>query len=201
MLWLFVGLAFVLNHVKRSWKWFSSSYVPTLDWTSVVTPPMHAFSGGRKPSLLVSLPVAVSAIHSRISPIHMTNNRGNPDSKVHGANIGPTWILSVPSESHVDPINLAVREDYVAHHDADFQCLLVHCVVVGEMHKGIPELLHQYIRHILGSVVELQCRPRCSCVTQVHGRWTGQAMRHGVLSSFAWQSLTNSRSFEHVEGN
>ena len=32
-----------------------------------------------------------------------------PDSKVHGANMGPTWVLSAPCGPHVGPINLAVR--------------------------------------------------------------------------------------------
>ena len=34
----------------------------------------------------------------------------NPDSKVHGANMGPTWVLPVPGGPHVGPINLAIRE-------------------------------------------------------------------------------------------
>ena len=32
-----------------------------------------------------------------------------PDSKVHGANMGPTWVLSAPGEPHVGPMNLAIR--------------------------------------------------------------------------------------------
>ena len=32
-----------------------------------------------------------------------------PDSKVHGAKMGPTWVLSAPDGSHVGPMNLAVR--------------------------------------------------------------------------------------------
>ena len=36
----------------------------------------------------------------------------NPDSKVHGANMGPTWVLSAPDGPHVGPINLAIREHY-----------------------------------------------------------------------------------------
>ena len=32
-----------------------------------------------------------------------------PDSKVHGANMGPTWVLSFPGGPHVGPINLAIR--------------------------------------------------------------------------------------------
>ena len=31
-----------------------------------------------------------------------------PDSKVHGTNMGPTWVLSAPVGPHVDPVNLAI---------------------------------------------------------------------------------------------
>ena len=33
-----------------------------------------------------------------------------PDSKVHGANMGPTWVLSAPDRPHVGPMNRAIRE-------------------------------------------------------------------------------------------
>ena len=33
----------------------------------------------------------------------------DPDSKVHGANMGPTWVLSVPDGPHDSPMNLAIR--------------------------------------------------------------------------------------------
>ena len=33
-----------------------------------------------------------------------------PDSKVHGANMGPTWVLSAPDGPHADPMNLAIRD-------------------------------------------------------------------------------------------
>ena len=32
-----------------------------------------------------------------------------PDSNVHGANMGPTWVLSAPDGPHVGPMNLAIR--------------------------------------------------------------------------------------------
>ena len=32
-----------------------------------------------------------------------------PDSKVHGANKRPSWVLSAPVGSHVGPMNLAIR--------------------------------------------------------------------------------------------
>ena len=34
----------------------------------------------------------------------------NPDSKSHGANMGPTWVLSAPDGPHVVPMNLIIRE-------------------------------------------------------------------------------------------
>ena len=34
-----------------------------------------------------------------------------PDSKVHGANMGPTWVLSAPDRPHVGPMNHAIRGD------------------------------------------------------------------------------------------
>ena len=34
----------------------------------------------------------------------------NPDSKIHGANMGPTWVLSAPDGPHVGAMNLAIRE-------------------------------------------------------------------------------------------
>ena len=33
-----------------------------------------------------------------------------PDSKVHGTNMGPTWVLSAPGGNHVGPMNLAIRD-------------------------------------------------------------------------------------------
>ena len=32
-----------------------------------------------------------------------------PDSKVHGAKMGPTWVLSAPDGPNVGPMNLAIR--------------------------------------------------------------------------------------------
>ena len=33
-----------------------------------------------------------------------------PDSKVHGANMGPTWVLSAPDGPDIGPMNLAVSD-------------------------------------------------------------------------------------------
>ena len=49
-------------------------------------------------------PVGFNKILSN-SFIHTINY---PDSKVHGANMGPTWVLSSPVGLHVGPMNLAI---------------------------------------------------------------------------------------------
>ena len=40
---------------------------------------------------------------------HIPKNINIPDSKVHGANMGPTWVLSAPDGPHVGSMNLAIR--------------------------------------------------------------------------------------------
>ena len=40
--------------------------------------------------------------------IFLTRSQQWPDSKVHGANMGPTWDLSAPDGPHVGPTNLAI---------------------------------------------------------------------------------------------
>ena len=34
----------------------------------------------------------------------------SPESEVHGANMGLTWVLSAPDGPHFGPMNLAIRE-------------------------------------------------------------------------------------------
>ena len=83
-----------------------------------------------------------------------------PDSKVHGANTGPTWVLSAPDGPHVGPMNLAIRDNellclsiYSLDQDSDNladdtlrpiflkentkaeRCSTVYCSVVSEMTK------------------------------------------------------------------
>ena len=56
----------------------------------------------------------------------MSSKQTNPDSKVHGANMGPTWVLSAPDGPHVVPMNLAIREykHYIPEHmDMVLPCL------------------------------------------------------------------------------
>ena len=42
--------------------------------------------------------------------LHGSLNELNPDSKVRGANMEPTWVLSAPDKPDVGPLNLDFRE-------------------------------------------------------------------------------------------
>ena len=49
--------------------------------------------------------------------LHRSHQRGRsniqlPDSKVHVANMGPTWAPPAPGGPHGGPINFAIRESY-----------------------------------------------------------------------------------------
>ena len=37
-----------------------------------------------------------------------TTQHNNPDSRVHGAKMGPTWGLSAPEGLHIGPMDLAI---------------------------------------------------------------------------------------------
>ena len=45
-----------------------------------------------------------------------------PDSKVHGANIGPTWVLSAPDGPHVGPMKLALAMGEELHSAEIYGC-------------------------------------------------------------------------------
>ena len=51
-------------------------------------------------------------------------SKAMPDNKDHGANMGPTWVLSAPGKPHVGPMNLAIRGVYIIHH------ILVHIICI-----------------------------------------------------------------------
>ena len=63
-------------------------------WTNVDLSP-NVFSGIQLRAILQTL-------------IHLTHNI--QDGKIHGANMGPTWVLSAPDGPHVGPMNLAMRD-------------------------------------------------------------------------------------------
>ena len=44
-----------------------------------------------------------------VSPLLFWKEKRFPESKVHGANIWPTWVLSAPDGPHVGPMSLDIR--------------------------------------------------------------------------------------------
>ena len=50
-------------------------------------------------------------LHDSMLLVYQPNwkkKKNYPDSKIHGANMGPTWVLSAPDGPHVGPMNLAI---------------------------------------------------------------------------------------------
>ena len=56
-------------------------------------------------------------IYNRTRPNHVHILRNIPDSKVHGGNMGPTWVLSAPDGPPVGPMNLAIKNTVSAQHE------------------------------------------------------------------------------------
>ena len=67
----------------------------------------------------------------------------HPDSKVHGANMGPNWVLSAPDGPHVGPINLVNRADH--EHCIQYAVSVAKCTDIKEkhltFHDGITTIL------------------------------------------------------------
>ena len=45
----------------------------------------------------------------RCFQINISHNQVYPDNKVHGANMGPTWVLPAPDGPHISPMNRVLR--------------------------------------------------------------------------------------------
>ena len=56
-------------------------------------------------------------------PLSWPHSRAIPDSKVHGANMGPTWVLSAPGGPNVGSRNLAIRDVYHEYFEYFVICL------------------------------------------------------------------------------
>ena len=65
-----------------------------------------------------------------------------PDSKVHGTNMGPTWVLSAPDGPHVCPMNRAIRVPMCGW--SDHTCL-GKCMINPKPLKNISETLNQFV--------------------------------------------------------
>ena len=53
---------------------------------------------------------AIHAINTGATSIQRATTTSIPDSKVHGANMGPTWVLSAPDGPHFGSVDLAIGD-------------------------------------------------------------------------------------------
>ena len=68
--------------------------------------------------------------------IFLVKQNKAPDRKVHGANIGPTWVLLAPDEPHVVRMNLAMKGTLyimpnlpISHGSMQFLPISIGCVI------------------------------------------------------------------------
>ena len=61
----------------------------------------------------------------------------NPDSIIHGTNMGPAWVLTAPGGPHVAPMNLALRGDKLIYGTTAFCCKSVCDKTIASMINGI----------------------------------------------------------------
>ena len=63
-----------------------------------------------------------------------------PDSKAHGVNMGPTWVLSAPDEPHVGPMNLSIR--------------VTISLMFARLLKGTKHIIHSILNHIIHMAID-----------------------------------------------
>ena len=56
-----------------------------------------------------SIQTAHTKCFARNHEMKLYDQQSNPDSKVHVAHVGPTWVLSAPGGPHVGPMNFAIK--------------------------------------------------------------------------------------------
>ena len=82
-----------------------------------------------------------------------------PDSKVHGANMGPTWVLSAPDGPHVGPMNLAFRVGIIHDNINEKLSNEIHCYDWGSLPKPFLDCnlisvghSHWYYLYLYGAI-------------------------------------------------
>ena len=78
----------------------------------------------------------------------MTTQGVFPESKVHGANMGPTWVLSAPDGPHAGRMNLAIRVHNITSHLKDQWGHMIVSYQGHPLNATIP--LHEPIFHFSG---------------------------------------------------
>ena len=67
----------------------------------------------------------------------------DPDSKVHGANMGPIWVRQDPDGPHVGPMNFAIWGRFFVI-EVEFQHIEIYGIYNDEMDKVYRGRSHRY---------------------------------------------------------
>ena len=81
-----------------------------------------------------------------------------PDSKVHGANMGPTWVLSAPDGPHVGPMNLVIRVPILG-----LKLILPHWQHVAQAVTTLSTRPYFNDNHITWAIHGAVCYQRANC--------------------------------------
>ena len=121
-------------------------------WTGAVRSTMkrctvrhNRFVGCRS---LVSISCRVYGITLMRNTLGFIRWKGNPESKVHGANMGPIWGRQVPGGSHIGPVNFVLWEDKVFHYNDVIMTTMASqitslTVVYSIVYSGADQRKHQ----------------------------------------------------------
>ena len=83
--------------------------IPQLPITKLENLVIYFYSNLPRGNKLTTVRVQHKNSFIRSLPYILVQKYIYPDSKVHGANMGHTWVLSAPDGPHVGPMNLAIR--------------------------------------------------------------------------------------------
>ena len=127
------------------------TYVWAISWLCCL---MYCINVSNVIAVLLDVHHQYEQCHSYMCPFMYSINVDNvtPDSKVHGANMGPTWVLSAPDGPHVGPMNLAIRDSCVSPCTASIPVVFtMYCTnvsnVIAAIHTVHREQCHSYVPH------------------------------------------------------
>ena len=99
-------------------------------------------------------PLSVRSVGWKLVP-------NNPDNKVHGANMGPTWVLSAPDGPHVGPVNLASMG------------INGTCSILA---NEIPRMMHLFIKSLTHCLISFKIVPLVILLVMIQHQyriWSG----------------------------
>ena len=121
--WILHTWSRILKSLSTNYKHvLQSRYLVTYDITMIIV----------LPCIKISQYALQTTYHLKLKCTYIAERHlrcNNPDSKVHGTNMGPTWVLPAPGGPHVSPMNFAIRETLIG--------LYYHAISVASQYSRI----------------------------------------------------------------